>query len=286
VAQSVAKVEVWNRALSRIGETEFVTDPDAADRPAAEIGRLVWDDTVRRMLEQRAWPWAKRQAKLAQITSRDLPFEGDGARVQFEIPLKFRDPGSLSVEVDGTAQVEGDDYTVTPPSVESDEALGYITFLVAPDDGAEIVVTYEITREGWDYIYALPPDCVTPLALLCEDQRFDMTAVDARTEWEIMANDHGDGRILCTNADADDEEFSRLEYTALIDNVTAWSRGFVEAMVRAMAAEYAYGLKKDQALGDSWAAKALDAIDEAVATDQGDAGHRLMAISPGLAVRS
>jgi hypothetical protein len=67
MAMTATKVEAWNRALYRIGQTTKILD-EAEDTEAAYACSLIWDDCVGEALELRNWPWAKGQATLAVVT--------------------------------------------------------------------------------------------------------------------------------------------------------------------------------------------------------------------------
>jgi hypothetical protein len=168
--RSTTKVNIWNRALNRIGATQLV-QAETDTTPEAEACQLNYDDRVGQVLENVPWPWATKQAAL-----------------------------------NATAE----------------------------------------TRVGWDYTYLLPADCVSPIALLAEGQRFEMIAEKDRTPFELKMNDAGDALLLCTNVSEDD--FECLEYVALIENPTLYPRQFVDAVVCLLAADLARSIKKDPVL--------------------------------------
>jgi hypothetical protein len=63
---SAVKVDIWNRALDRIGETETIEDEEE-DRLAAAVCRRHYDDCLGEVLEDFPWPFAKGQAQLAEL---------------------------------------------------------------------------------------------------------------------------------------------------------------------------------------------------------------------------
>jgi hypothetical protein len=63
---SATKVDIWNRALDRIGETEAIEDEDD-DRLAAAVCRRHYDDCLGEVLEDFPWPFAKKQGQLAAL---------------------------------------------------------------------------------------------------------------------------------------------------------------------------------------------------------------------------
>jgi hypothetical protein len=174
VARSTAKVNIWNRALARIGTLDFL-DGETDNRIEALVCALHHDDIVNKVLENFAWPFARRQASISQVS------------------------GS--------------------------------------------------TRTGWDYVYGLPSDCVTPLALLDTDERLELLSVDSRHAFDVMTDDAGDGQVLCTNLDSD--EFEVLEYTGLITNISKWSGQFVDAVIWLLASELALALPKNAQLANA-----------------------------------
>lgn len=116
-----------------------------------------------------------------------------------------------------------------------------------------------VTRNGWEYCYSLPSDCVTPLAILWEDQRRTLTTSNGRNVYDLLRNDAGDGVILCCDLDTDD--LATLEYVALVENVVSMPAQFVDALVWRLAAELALALRKDRAL----AAGCMQAFAESIA---------------------
>src|SRR5690242_13741948 len=63
---SQTKVDIWNRALDRIGETEEIEDEDDSCLAAAKCQRH-YDDCLGEVLESFPWPFAKGQAQLAEL---------------------------------------------------------------------------------------------------------------------------------------------------------------------------------------------------------------------------
>jgi len=106
-----------------------------------------------------------------------------------------------------------------------------------------------VTREGWDYCYSLPDDCVTPLALLEDGIRIGIMTEDDKVVFETMIGDDDDARILVS--DYDDDDFDALEYIFLNEYVPSWPSYFKEAVAWKLASELALGLKKDAQLAGS-----------------------------------
>lgn len=61
---------------------------------------------------------------------------GNGTATLFELPHGPVSPGSEAITVDGTSQTDPTDYSL-------DDALGLVTFVTAPTNGATIAFTYQ-----------------------------------------------------------------------------------------------------------------------------------------------
>jgi hypothetical protein len=157
-------VDIWNRALNRIGQTERVESPDA-DSIAARVCDDHYDDCRDEALELRAWRWAKKQVACAELAG--------------------------------------------------------------------------VTRFGWAHCYSLPPDFISARNLIDNDTRISLVPSETLIPYEVVSNDSGNGRILCTDTAL--EDFDGLEYTARIETVAAWPRLFVSAVAWRLAAELASG---------------------------------------------
>lgn len=194
---SLTKVDLWNRALHRIGETTIIESEEEESNPA-EVCRLHYSDCLGKALENFPWPFATKQAALSQP--------------------------------------EG------------------------------------VTRTGWEYVYALPDDCVRPIALLAEDERLGLKAVGGRYPFAVMLNDTADGKLLCTDLDSTD--FECLEYTALVEDVRMWPRQFCDALVWLLASEAAFAIKKDPTLAghmlEAYAASIMQARADVLNGQQAD----------------
>jgi hypothetical protein len=208
VAHSNSVVEIWRRALLRVGSTTLI-ESITETTPEAYACSIVWDDVLKEALESRAWKWATKQATPAQL-----------------------------------------------------------------DD---------VERIGWEYFYALPDDCVTPICIILSDgSRNSLQPLAGRTPFTVMTNDDDDGLILCTDVDGDD--IDALEYVALIDDVRMMPRLFVDALVWGLTAELFYGLKKSIAEGDDALRKYELALMKAAAYDA-NIGHDARPPTPGLTAR-
>lgn len=139
---SSVKVDVWNRALSRIGHTDAIEDENDVTLQAREC-RKHWDDCVGEALELRDWDFAKMQSPLLAApagTSRfgwakvySLPpdlvapralLQG-GLRVSLD-PEETRIPYELQMNADGTGQL-----LCTDANLDQVDALEYTSRLPA-----------------------------------------------------------------------------------------------------------------------------------------------------------
>lgn len=130
-----------------------------------------------------------------------------------------------------------------------------------------------VTRNGWEHVYSLPTDCVTPIALLPEDTKFADLAVGDRIPFEIMSDDDGEGQLLCTNASLDDADFAVLEYVAFIDDVGAWSGMFMDAVAWRLAVELSAALTKKETQAD-WCMRNYAMAIAAARDHQANTGNR------------
>jgi len=67
VAKTASKVQLWNRALDRIGETDAI-ETETEDRLAAGICNRHHDDCLLQVFESSPWPFATKQASLSSPT--------------------------------------------------------------------------------------------------------------------------------------------------------------------------------------------------------------------------
>lgn len=244
---SKSKVAIWNRALGRIGENKGIaSEAEVPTNATAAACDNCYDDLLRELLEARQWKWATRQRKLSNIDTQSVDGACNGAQTQFPFSFGYLDSTQVSVllvtNAGGatTTLVSGTNYTLTPAA---NGAQAYVTTIATYSASFSIRVTVTSTRNGWEHVYAMPSDCVTPICLMFEDERFEATTVEDRIEFDVMANDAGDGQILC--CDVDPTDFVLLEYVAMIEYVPAFPRHFVDALAWRMAAELALVLRTD-----------------------------------------
>jgi len=146
--------------------------------------------------------------------------------------------------------------------------------VIAQDSSAE--------REGWDYVYALPTDCITPLALLDEDVRMGLQTKDDRIPYEVVLGDD-DTLFLC--CDYDDDEFEVLEYIARNEYVPHYSGGFVSALAWLLASELALALTKDMGRSKECYQLYEYTVSEAAAQDKNRQEEDVEQETPSVAAR-
>jgi len=238
-----SRVTICNQALSRIGYTKFIASPDE-NSPAARICDLHWANVIREVLEQRLWSFARFEATLSRIDNQSVTYDDttnpatDAAQTKFPVPFDFLTAGQLAVTLDDVAQVLGTDYTVTTTSGYTP----FITMTTAPGAAAELVITLAAEREGWTYLFGLPSNFVSPVALLWDGTRHDVTPEANRMQFAVLASESGQNRILACNEEAAD---FKLEYVGYIDRPEMWPATFRSAVTWRLAAELAAALSKE-----------------------------------------
>lgn len=229
-------IQIWNRAAIAAGETQPISSKQDTAQ-AAVLLSFLYDDIVRELLATHPWSWAKAQTKLVAIGEQSVDYIGDGGTVEYVIPYDNSDASQVVVTVAGNEKTVGVDWMYTEPT---DGYQGKVTFAVAPGAALAVKITVKCERTGWDFVYAVPANCVTPLALLGEGQRQSMiTNLNERVPFEVMLG-NGDNLIICTN----DDTFKVLEYTRLVRNAALFSPHFVEALVCRLAAPLIQAIPK------------------------------------------
>lgn len=284
---ALGKVDIWNMALTKIGETADLAS-ETENRVAAKICSLHWETLLRELLEARAWPWASRQRPLAEIGSQSVTTTYANAQspyTLFAVPYGFVDSASqLTVVKTSAAGVATTlkpvtDYGVTEATEGSN---AYITLTSPLAVGETIKRTVTHSRLGWDHLYALPADYVAPVAIHAGDDIYDMIADDLREPYDVVVNDLGTGLILCCNLDG--EEIEAIEYIAYIDNPALFSAHFVDALAWRLAAVLALGIPKDPKKAQ-WAMDNYDLALSQAGARASNARHIAKQRTPGVAAR-
>ncbi len=251
MAISASAVQVWNRALSRVGHSDRLQSVDDDDAAAAACADH-WDDILREVLAAREWPWAIRESQPTEVTTQSSttayaslvsPYE------QVTIPAAFVDVSQLEVvhidaSDDETTLEEGTDYTLDDVVEGASRTLTLDTALGV---GESVRITVTTERQGWTYLYRQPDDCVLPLALEPPDTRLAQLAVESRSAFAQMDDDAGTGFLLCSNLAPDAVV---LHYIRFRDHVPSMPRAFVNALAWRLAGELADSLRKDTQLAE------------------------------------
>lgn len=238
-----SKIDTWNQALSRIGVTKFVLSATETSI-AATVCNLHWERIIREVLESHRWEFATLEAPLSRIDTQDITYDGnsdldtDGVETKFPITFAF-ETASLVVTLDGITQTITTHYTVTDNQL--DAGSSFITMVTAPPAASVLVITMEFSREGWEFLYSLPADCIKPEALLWDGVRYNLTPYENRISWAVLTMPDKQTQMLACDQRAVD---AIIEYTAYLDYVPRWPALFHDCVIWKLAAELATSLKK------------------------------------------
>lgn len=233
------RLQIWNMALSRAGHTDRVASEleTPGESVVAEQCRLHYPHALKRILEAHRWQWATKQMRLAEISAQAKTTPGAGQSL-FTVAYAFVNPTQVLVErISGGAATKLEAVTDYTLSMWTPNANGEVTTVVPVGIGDSLRITVTTTRVGWQYLYNLPADCVTPIALLGEGMRHALTPTEARIEFALMASDSGTGKLLCCNLPA--SEFECLEYIAFLDFPPMYPTLFIDALAFLLASELA-----------------------------------------------
>lgn len=279
---TASKLGIWNLALSHIGENAGVQA--VSDRTAAaKACGLHYDDVLTECIEYAEWPWAILQRPLAEITTET---EGHDYNVavsltQFSILAAFLDGSQVVITHTDNAGAEtiyvaGTDYTIA-----GDHETFTLTSALTSGENVTAVITH--SRSGWDYLFALPADCVTPIAILHTDTRDNLIAHNSKNEFAVMLSDSKESYYVCTNTAAAD--FVVFEYVSDMTHVRAMSRKFVKAVAWRLAVELALAIKKDKSLSEYCRQRYEMAIDEASAYEMNKGQDSVEPTTPSITAR-
>lgn len=241
---STSEVDVWNRALGRIHQTQQVQNKDETTE-AAKACVLHYGDVLDQVLRVHPWKWAMREMVLTAINSQSstkLQLELVSPYDTFNVPFAFINTTQVVVvhidsADDETTLVAGTDYSFNdtdPVTITLDTAL---------DTDEKVRVTVTTSRVGWGQVYTLPADYVRAGALLPAGARYSQISVDNRLEFEVMLSDDGIGSILVTNETS--LTFAAFAYVARASQVRTMPRDFLSVVIWRLAAELADALTKD-----------------------------------------
>lgn len=232
-------------ALDNIGSNAFVESAEDR-RPEAKACVRHYGTQLLQLLEAHPWPWARRQATLVEVGEQVHEEDGDGVADTFSFPYRYADTAQVTVElVEGSTETEleaGTDYTLDQPEGGGNPT---VTLDAVPTVDQTVRITVATSRYGWDHVYALPNDCVTPVALLYGEARLQMLPSESKIDFDKVINDAGDGYLLCCDYESG-VDFDKFEYVAHITHAPAFSGVFVEALAWKLAIKLALTLPKDQ----------------------------------------
>ena len=257
-----SKVELWQRALDLVGNTDKIESEDDISSPA-EICRRHYDDIVQGILERLHWRFAIRQAPVSSIASQATTYTYDAAvsDTTFAIPHAFTSTDDVAVTKDGVSLTSGTDYNV----LLGDAAAGTedrVVLVVALTVGQSITITVSLSVEGYDYVYSLPADCITPVALLAEDDIAYLIPKNERASFDVRPRPGGELQMLCTNYLLD-TDFVTLEYVGAVADIQNWPRLFVDAVVAQLEGVLWRSLAKDYRMAADAERRAFLALDRA-----------------------
>jgi hypothetical protein len=115
-----------------------------------------------------------------------------------------------------------------------------------------VLVLTAVTATDYQYVYALPDDCLKPLALACE------TDPNPRWDERIPFTVEGDGTY--TGLLLTDQVSAELKYRALVENVCYFPPIFKKTLSLTLASRLAASLKKDEQLSERVGAEANSAL--------------------------
>lgn len=136
------------------------------------------------------------------------------------------------------------------------------TFARAQKPIAELAA---VTRTGWEHIYQLPTDFISPVGIVSGETRLSLVPGEEQAAYEVQADDAGEGKVFC--CDLAPTDIDALSYTRVIDTPTAYPAGFESALAFALAGELALAVPKDKQLGTAMLQQAGIAAARAFAVD-------------------
>jgi len=279
---ATSKVGIWNLALINIGQTQFI-ESESERSLAADVCGRVWDNCLRRTLEAKDWLFARRQASLSRVDSQTASYTGDGSETSFSLPSTYVNSSAITVTVDDVEQTLDTDYTITNLTLPG--SVDYVDFTSAPANGATVRITQAVSRVGWDYLYGLPADVVTPLEVLYTNTRISLTGPHNQIRWALMLNDAQEGYYFAVDRDLGQTD--GIEYVALVQNTSVYSESFVRALAWCMAEPLARALAADDRRATQAAKMYAMAIETAAAYDFNRTGSSPVheSVTPSLAAR-
>ena len=284
------KIDIWNKALTKIGETDLIEseDDDETTRPAVKVAQLHYPDIIKEVLAECEWPFATRQRPLGEISeqSTTTAYADAGSYTIFEVLFAYLDSSQLTVTriASGGAETEltaGTDYTIDDAEVDGENNT--VTLTSAITTGQSLRITVTTSRVGWEYLYSLPSDCVTPMAILAGDARRSLLPFAGMIDHEVVLGDDGESYVLCCDLPEDDVD--ALEYITDDVAVSIMPAHFVECVALRLAMEFASAIAKDEVRRDRLERSYYLALSAAKAVAQ-NVGHQgTPPVTPSVSVR-
>ena len=270
---ATTKVDIWNMALRKVGVSNIINTEDD-DSVEARVCFDAWDNLILEVFESRPWRFARRQLVLSSLATQSQSHTGDASLTEFAFAFGYRESSQVAVTVDGTTKTITTDYTITQATNGNPP---FITFTSAPANSAAIIITVTVSRVGWDYVYSLPSDYVTPIALLGTDTRSqDVSAAD-RMIFEVMLDDAATGYLLATDIPL--TSMAAFEYIGLVTDPRAWPATFTTCVAWRLSVDLAEVLTKDLVRANYCGQQYLVAASRAWAQAQ-NIGQRQEPLSP------
>jgi hypothetical protein len=207
------RVEIWNLALSAIGEAPVQSEDDVTSSASAESCSRHYLPCLKSVLERLPWPFAVNHCDLTPAFS------------EYDSTVTYA--ANAQVRYDGIVyhSVAGSNVDHTPdPTIATYWSEDYPVGL------------------GWGYVYLPPADCVRPLALYLEGERWG--TITARHPFKQLRHPGGEGVIIACDIEPDD--LGAFEYVSLVDYPSIYPQLFVDAFVALLASKLALALAKDE----------------------------------------
>lgn len=296
-------VQICNRALMAIGEAPNITSISTPDGSAhAQLAAVVYQDAVEEVTESRHWTFADKRVALEKVTLASATASASTDYITTVVAHGLEDDNPVTF-----ALTTG---TALPAPLEEDTvyyvvSAGTLNFKVAEEAGGDPinlttagtgawVVYKESDRDGADFMYALPTDCLTERYVLPAGAPDDWPGMDGallgtpyagigvvassanglnytygtpnfgtvRAIPAKRALNSADEQVIYTNLDD-----AELLYTRYVDDPTQWPPLFKTAVVWRIAADFAGAIKRDSKLADWCLQRSQMAISEAARVD-------------------
>lgn len=229
--------DICNMALLYAGVNQRIDSIDALNSAEAQACKTIYVEHRRNMMSALRWAFARRRAQLVPLsgpTWDEVTTFAAGALANFgSNTYRSLLAGNLNHN---------------------------------PADAASSAWWKQVTRDGWAFVCSFPNDCLDPIAIWQKPtvSQFSTPQVfyfakssdgynlrappnAGRTPFAVENSDDGqDTEVILTDVDS-----PVLSYTADIENPSAYTTEFVEALAWDLAGPLARGLRGDEKKGDS-----------------------------------